>query len=119
MLCHYYTNECSEFPPGLHPCCVSHMLEMLNCISNIFDENSIPFFITYGTLLGWRRHNGIIPWDDDIDIACMRADVNKILRVVPEIEKCGFEVNRVRDDGSVGGVYPSYDYFQVVRVKLY
>ncbi len=44
------------------------LLEMGKQITRILDIHGIPYFITYGTLLGAVRHKGFIPWDDDFDL---------------------------------------------------
>ncbi len=43
-------------------------LGMLKDISAFCDEHGIRYFMYGGTLLGAARHQGFIPWDDDIDI---------------------------------------------------
>lgn len=49
-------------------------LFILQRIKEIYNENSIEFFLLYGTLIGAIRHQGFIPWDDDIDLGMMRQD---------------------------------------------
>jgi len=44
------------------------LLAMAKVIKNILEGADVPYFITYGTLLGAVRHQGFIPWDDDFDI---------------------------------------------------
>lgn len=55
-------------------------LDMLTDVAAFCDENKITYFLSYGTLIGAIRHQGYIPWDDDIDICMPRPDYNKFLQ---------------------------------------
>lgn len=43
-------------------------LEILRKIDAVCRKHQIPYYMAYGSLLGAVRHQGFIPWDDDIDI---------------------------------------------------
>lgn len=48
--------------------------EILKNIQEIFTKHGLRYFAVGGTCIGAIRHNGFIPWDDDIDIGMPRED---------------------------------------------
>lgn len=53
-------------------------------LDRVCRENNLTYFLFYGSLLGAVRHNGFIPWDDDIDVGMPRDDYNKLLDIAPK-----------------------------------
>lgn len=54
-------------------------LNILLHINEFCKKNNLRYFLAYGTLIGAVRHNGFIPWDDDIDINMPRKDYNWLM----------------------------------------
>lgn len=55
--------------------------EMLNSFHVFCKENNLRYYIIGGTAIGALRHQGFIPWDDDIDLGMPRKDYNKLISI--------------------------------------
>lgn len=47
----------------------------------ICEENDLTYYMYAGSLLGAIRHNGFIPWDDDLDVIMFRDDFEKFKKI--------------------------------------
>ena len=56
--------------------------EILKYIRDVCDANGLRYYLAYGTLIGAVRHQGFIPWDDDMDIHMPRPDYMKFVEIV-------------------------------------
>jgi len=61
------------------------LCDMLKLVIDKFDNEGIEYWADGGTLLGAVRNQGIIPWDDDVDIGCFNKDKKKIQKVLDDI----------------------------------
>ena len=63
-------------------------LAMLDEVDRICKKHNLTYYLVHGSLLGAVRHQGFIPWDDDLDIAMPRTSYDKFIEVAAvELQK--------------------------------
>ena len=73
------------------------LLELIVKVDAICRENGIWYSFAYGTLLGAVRHQGFIPWDDDLDIVMPREDYEKLKNYVAAHPELGLSFIDIRN----------------------
>ena len=58
-------------------------LDILLAFHDYCEQKGLSYMLYYGTLLGAVRHQGFIPWDDDIDVVMPRDDYEAFFRSFP------------------------------------
>ncbi len=65
----------------------SRLLAMMAWFHDFCRENGIRYYALGGTMLGAVRHQGFIPWDDDIDVGVPRSDYERLERLIAASEQ--------------------------------
>jgi lipopolysaccharide cholinephosphotransferase len=81
-------------------------LRLLEIFDAICRRKGLSYWIEFGTLLGAVRHEGFIPWDDDLDVSMPREDYNRFLRVAPGLVPSDVFIQTFETD-------PLYTYYKV------
>ena len=56
-------------------------LRILREFIRICDAHDLTYYMAYGTLIGAARHQGFIPWDDDVDVMMPADDYLKFREI--------------------------------------
>ena len=68
-------------------------------------ENDLTYYALGGTLLGAARHQGFIPWDDDIDVGMPREDYIKLEKLMKN-KKYGDYILETQNSSNEDFCYP-------------
>ncbi|MEF9917337.1 MAG: LicD family protein [Lachnospiraceae bacterium] len=59
-------------------------LDMLKVFKDFCEKHNLRYYMWSGTLLGAVRHQGFIPWDDDVDVVMPREDYIRFQKLAVE-----------------------------------
>ncbi len=82
------------------------LLEILDDILAVCKAHDLRFILIGGSAIGALRSGGIIPWDDDIDIAMPRGDFEKFTTIIREKYGEKYAMLHPQDQENFGRVIP-------------
>jgi phosphorylcholine metabolism protein LicD len=96
----YFQDEVKSgfFVPGMVKRGWAAQLEVLNEVDKLCQKHNIQYFAEWGTLLGTVRHQGFIPWDDDLDICMKREDYRRFIEIAKTELPPGYDIANVYTD---------------------
>lgn len=66
--------------------------QLLANVTSIFEKHKIQYWLEGGTLLGIRRENRLLPWDNDIDISLHATEQPKLKTLIKSLKKSGYRI---------------------------
>lgn len=83
----------------LRPAVLDRLADLMAYADRLLVENDIDYVVCYGTLLGAYRHQGLIPWDDDVDLFIVdrEAGMRRLAGLAGRVAADGFRLIRVND----------------------
>ena len=79
-----------------------------------FEATGTPIFLYAGSVLGARRHHGLIPWDKDVDLALFSTDAAFVKRILNSLNM-KWHINR----GDGFGFHIDTEFKQYIDIWMY
>ena len=83
------------------------LLQTLKAFDDFCKENDIHYCAAGGTMIGAVRHQGFIPWDDDIDVYMKRTDYDRFISLRNLLDNSDYEII----DPNINGYYCAHTKF--------
>lgn len=74
------------------------MLDILKHFISVCEENGLCYSACGGTCIGALRHQGFIPWDDDLDVFMPRPDYEKLWQIYDNSKEPKFKLCRTTSE---------------------
>ena len=90
------------------------LLKLMKKLDKKLSERKVDYWITAGSLLGFKRNGGIIPWDDDIDICVNQKDIHKITDLLQKEPGWGNSLYKFKGDDVFIDIFPVDDSYRYI-----
>lgn len=84
------------------------IFDLLCTLDQVCKKNGVDYWLDSGSLLGAHRHQGFIPWDDDIDVCMSMEDYKKLIPAL--LKHCEDHPSHILYFSDTDFRFP-YDYF--------
>lgn len=80
---------------------------LYSCLADlipVLEKHNVAYWAFCGTALGMVRHGGMIPWDDDIDLAIYASDIDKLIAAQEDLNETGLSL------------YQANGYYKILKI---
>ena len=77
------------------------LIEALRRVDEGCRHLGVTYWVDSGTLLGTVRHQGPIPWDDDVDLCMLRDDLNRFVNHASPLLGAEYSLQTPSDDPAI------------------
>lgn len=95
------------------------ILEIYKVVAVICEKHDIPYYAIGGTCLGAVRHQGFIPWDDDLDIAVPIERFEEFIRIMSDELPEYYKVYRDRERQHYGNIFIKISDERTAHIEKY
>lgn len=85
------------------------LIETLKAFDEICSKYNINYYACSGTAIGAVRHQGFIPWDDDIDVFMLKQDYEKLISICKTQDIDHYKIAQLGDKDYIYSFAKFYD----------